>query len=71
METGAETHSQTLGGGESSGRRQEGLRVKGTTGRPTEPTNLGLWRFTETEPPTKKHAGLDPGLQHICSRFVV
>jgi hypothetical protein len=67
METGAETCSQTLGGG----RRQEGLRVKGMTGRPTEPTNLGLWRFTETEPPMKEHAGLDPGLQHICSRCVV
>jgi hypothetical protein len=29
-------------------------RVKDTTRRLTESTNLGPWRLTETEPPTKK-----------------
>ena len=60
METDAEMHSQTLGRGESCGRREEGLRVKEMTRRPPEPTSLGLWRFTETEPPTKEHARAGP-----------
>ena len=41
-----------------SGRRIDGTRgVKDTTRRPTESTNLGTQGLTETEPPTKEHAG--------------
>ena len=32
-----------------------------STRRPTESTNLGPWRFTETEPPTKEYAGTGLG----------
>jgi hypothetical protein len=37
-------------------------RAKGVkdTRRPTESTNLGSWGLTETEPPTKEHAGAGP-----------
>jgi hypothetical protein len=45
--------------------KTEGTRgYKDTTRRPTTITNLGSWGLTETEPPSKKHAGAE----HICSR---
>jgi hypothetical protein len=31
--------------------------AKDTTKRPSESINLGPWGLTETEPPTKEHAG--------------
>ena len=34
--------------------------VKDITRRPTESSNLDPWGLTETEPPTKEHAGADP-----------
>jgi hypothetical protein len=38
------------------GDRIEGAsRVKDTTRRPTESTNLDLWELTETDPSTKEH----------------
>jgi hypothetical protein len=51
--------------GESCGRvggriEQAGERVKDTTRRPTESTNLSPGGLTETEPPTKEHAGDGP-----------
>ena len=67
METDAKSHSQTIG------RAQEvlwkiggkvwfvGTRgVKDTTRRPTEPTNLGPWGLTETEPSTGENAWSGP-----------
>jgi hypothetical protein len=44
------------------GRRIEGawVGVKDNTRRPTGPASLGLWGFTETEPPTKEHAWTEP-----------
>jgi len=37
------------------GRRIEKLREDmDSTEKPTEPTNLGMWRLPEIEPPTKK-----------------
>ena len=42
------------------GRIEQAEGVKNTTKRYTESTNLGLWGHTETEPPTKEHAGAGP-----------
>jgi hypothetical protein len=48
-----------------------GRLTKATTRRPTESTNLGPWRLTETGPPAKKHTGAGPRpstyLEQICS----
>jgi hypothetical protein len=41
---------------------------KDTTKRPKELTNLGSWGLTETESPTKEHAGARSKPLHICSR---
>lgn len=45
LQKGEEARTEEVGG------------VKDTTGRPTEPINLGPWRLTDTKPPTKEHAG--------------
>jgi hypothetical protein len=44
--------------------------VKHTSRRPKESTNLGPCKLTESETPTKKHAGTGPRLiSHICGRY--
>jgi hypothetical protein len=54
---------------ERVGDRTEGTGgVKNTTRRCTESTNLCPWQLTETEPPTKKHAGDGPRFPIICSK---
>ena len=62
--------------GESCGRvggriEQAGERVKDTTRRPTESTNLSPWVLTETEPPNKEHAVGGPRsstyMRQMCS----
>ena len=73
MDTDADIQSQTLGGSwgvlwKSEDRTEQARGVKDTTRRPTESTNLGTWKLTETEPPTKEHAGLGLGPLCICSR---
>ena len=30
-----------------------------TTGKPTQSTNLDLWEFSETEPPTKEYSQVE------------
>ena len=62
MDTDADIQSQTLGGSwgvlwKSEDRTEQARGVKDTTRRPTESTNLGPWGLTDTEPPTKEHAG--------------
>jgi hypothetical protein len=42
----------------------EGDRI--STGRPTELTNLALWRPSETEPTTKEHTQNIPRPPYIC-----
>jgi hypothetical protein len=42
--------------GRVEGRMKRARRVKDTSRRPTEATNLGRWGLTETEPPTKEPA---------------
>jgi hypothetical protein len=78
MATEAEIHSQTsgrswgvLGKSGRDRKSEEGGGVKHTTRRPIATTNLGPWRLTETETPTKEHAWAGPRLpickQQMCS----
>ena len=65
METEAETHSQIS---DRAGRvlwrmgniTEQAKRIKYTTRRHAQSTNLGPWRLTETESPSKEHAGTGP-----------
>ena len=41
-------------------RTEQSEGVKDTTRIPIESTNLGPWRLTETEPPTKGHTVAGP-----------
>lgn len=61
MEIDAETHSQTLSRAQGmlQKRRRKDFksqRIKDTTRKPSESTNVGPLELTETEPPTKEHA---------------
>jgi hypothetical protein len=40
-------------------------------GRPTVLTNLEPWELSETEPPTKEHAGIGPRMHLILQKFDV
>jgi hypothetical protein len=65
METDAEIHSQTLGRAQENLYKSEGRivgdrKIKNTSRRPTESTNLGSWGLTETKPPMKEHAWARP-----------
>jgi hypothetical protein len=59
----------------SRGRIERAEGVKDTTRRPTESTNLGPWRVTETEPPTQEHVWTRPrpptNMKQMCSLVFV
>lgn len=58
MQTPIAKHQEELG--RVGDRIEQERRIKDNTRRPTEPTDLGPWGPTETEPPTKKHVGAGP-----------
>jgi hypothetical protein len=52
-------------------RIEQAGRVKDTTRRFTESTDLSPWEFKETGPPTKELAGPGPTHHSICSKSII